>query len=268
MGLDWIPASKPKKGHEAEAEKILDELEAGVSEKKAEKLRERQEKIHIHPEDTLGAPCVGEDARATEWFRERYDEEHARVVVQGGGDDDEMEGPDWTRPFEELLEEARGMPVIELTDYKVTWGGSPMAGPLSFRGKVLQDAGLPDKLMDEAFQNHAADEACEFADRLEKAALAAHKKKAKAATLESVRRDYSALRAQAEAVMKKEIARLGAKGIEDEIEVSLGASKAIEAWEKKLDPEKQSLSALGPVLDAADWLRFWGEKGHGYTAWF
>jgi hypothetical protein len=70
MGLDWQPLGKPKPGHEAEFDKLYEEI--FHFDNKDESLWEQLWAVAISPYETLGAPRVGVDAVADRWAAEEY----------------------------------------------------------------------------------------------------------------------------------------------------------------------------------------------------
>lgn len=70
MGLDWQPLGKPKPGHEAEFDKLYEEI--FDFDNKDKSLWEQLRAVAISPYETLGAPRVGFDAEADRWAAEAY----------------------------------------------------------------------------------------------------------------------------------------------------------------------------------------------------
>ena len=148
MGLDWIPANKPKPGHEAEFATLARRLDEGdftearphlnrllgrlfnPSEARASswgRLLDRYEAISIAPFDTLDAPRVGQNDEATEYARKAYAQS-----------DSELSEEEW-------LESKRGLPVPALIEGSdglpsYTHGGLPgdRMPVYSFRAKFLE----------------------------------------------------------------------------------------------------------------------------------
>ena len=71
MGLDWNPGNRPKAGHEAEFEKLFWRLTSGRCRGREKSVR-RFHEISVSPFDTLCAPRVGSDVRATRWAKAEY----------------------------------------------------------------------------------------------------------------------------------------------------------------------------------------------------
>ena len=81
MGLDWNPAKKPRAGHEEEfleLWKIHTSLPTG--EERAESEMRFQE-ISVSAFETLGAPRVGFEKKATQWAREIYKQQNTDLAV-------------------------------------------------------------------------------------------------------------------------------------------------------------------------------------------
>jgi len=74
MGLDWNPGPKPKPGHKEEYLELYQRIDV-ADEDELGPLRERFEDITITAFETLNTPRVGYDAAATEWIREKYEEQ-------------------------------------------------------------------------------------------------------------------------------------------------------------------------------------------------
>lgn len=121
MGLDWmLHSSKPKAGCETQFHRINDKLnalnaDAAINDDKKKKLRSdleaALEQVAVLPFQVIGAPRVGIDDAATDWFRRQVfepmqlrlaRETHPKFVAY------------WSRPFAEVIQKERGKYVVEL----------------------------------------------------------------------------------------------------------------------------------------------------------
>ncbi|MGI9416189.1 MAG: hypothetical protein ACR2PM_21135 [Hyphomicrobiales bacterium] len=146
MGLDWLPGNKPKPGFEAEHEDIIQRIlkedfaqeqssigawfgrfrkSESADKPTEEELMQRFEDISITAFETLSAPRVGHDEKATEWARAQYPE------IQTD------------EPLDAWLKSMDGYYVVSLADpcdgipkYSNGFPGSHVE-PYSFRGQFL-----------------------------------------------------------------------------------------------------------------------------------
>lgn len=195
MGLDWmLHGHVPKPGREEQYRRIKDkldrlELDDEVPENQRKPLRRdleaALEQEALSPFEVIGAPRVGIDEAATEWFRLNvYLPIQQRVAVEklkpSARDpnnpqwDDRNEGlvKHWDRPFEAVLVDERGKYVVELA--KEREGIAAITGvlcsSLDFRGKAVAMAeALPAELRNEAYDDHDAAACIDYANRLEAA---------------------------------------------------------------------------------------------------
>ena len=137
--------------------------------------------ISVNPCEELKCPRIGIDPEATQWFRRELWETHRAQ---------QPHLPFWDLPFEEALRSYHGRYVPALA--KVREGLSEYVGPVggetSVRAKVLQRAldALQDRdLISEGWRDHDAQEAGEYADRLQ-GALQAHRGQARPESVEIV----------------------------------------------------------------------------------
>ena len=131
MGLDWmLNGHVPKTGHEEQYHRIknkLDRLDLDnqVAENQRKLLRRNLEAALEQetqsPFEVIGAPRVGIDEQATEWFRvNAYQPAQARVAIERAkpsardpnnpqwGDRNEAFLGHWDRPFEALVQAEHG----------------------------------------------------------------------------------------------------------------------------------------------------------------
>ncbi len=229
MGLDWmLHAHKAKPGHEAQYLTItrkLDALDADKSVTKHQRALLRRdleaalEQVSVSPYAVIGAPRVGIDEAATAWFRVKvFTPAHVQVAEElkkpnhgsnnSWGDRNQAFIDHWGRPFEQVLADERGKYVVELAADQagVAAVTGLLTGALDYRGKVIASAEcLPEDLTNEAFDDHGADEAVDYADRLEDALVAVH---------------------------------------------------------------AGDIGELRDLRAAVKWLRYWGSRGFGFTAWY
>jgi len=245
MGLDWVlDKRKPKDGHREEFHKLTGDLrkidgQEDISREeyreKTKALNDRIDEISDSPYEAIGCPRIGIDPEATEWFRKEIYLDHLEQVRKEMEKPAALEGEErtwnhrneeyianWSRPFEELLEESKGRYVTELA--KKREGVAKVSGMLTsaidFRGKVIgySEEIVGDDLSHEAYDDHTADECLDYAERLEFAInewVSEHPTKA---FLKTEEEDYP-------------------------------------GWIENLRAGVQ-------------WLRFWGNLGFGYHAWY
>lgn len=208
MGLDWVlDKAKARPGHE-ERYKTVTRMLADMRNEGAESplLEKELKEISISCYEAVGAPRVGIDDNATEWYRKNnYEPAHADAVA--GKVRNEEQRAFWLQDFEKCLEEHKGQYVMELAEQK--GGEAAVSGiavqSVDFRGKIMRFVdGLDSGLVEEAWTDHTAEECVDYARRLE----------------------------------------------EQLPNVADG-------------PEGKEL-----LQGAIDWLKFWGEKGYGYWAWY
>jgi hypothetical protein len=249
MGLDWmLDAHKAKPGCEKQYRRIIEKLHAlehdkSIDLQKSEHLRRDLEvalkQVAISPAEVMGAPRVGVDEEATEWFRinlylpaqVRVADEKTRPVPRDPSNPRWDDRNDdyinyWDRPFDTLVQAEHGKYVVELA--KEREGLAPITGILcsllDFRGKAVALAvALDEGLRNEAYDDHDADACLDYAERLE-AAVAEYK---------AEHPDWAT---------RKEEAEYGGQ-----------------------------VSANDDIVDveaAVRWLRYWGSRGFGFSGWY
>ncbi len=271
MGLDWMLKDKPVEGKEDRVAEIREELEdIDQDSDRAVTLKAELDSITVSAPETLGAPRVGIDANATEWFRGVYERNHKEVVE--ATPEERKRGNQgfyefWSKPFEECLEAEKGKFVIDLTDYKLSTVTGMVGPPTSFRGKCIGYAEcISEELQGEAYEDHDPDEMIDYSIRLF-AAVAEYLKEKLPEHFADVDEETlielnDGLRHEAH-----EVWLAATKGKTETAEQWIASNDAMQKWESSLPPEKKLISACSDVIDGARWLRFWGEKGHGYWAW-
>ena len=210
MGLDWVlDKAKARPGFEERFVTVTRMLQQMREQDEAEspELEAELEEISISCYEAVGAPQVGIDEKATQWYRENnYEPAHADA--KAGELDNRPELRDfWLQDFEKCLEKNKGQYVMELAEQQ--GGEAAVSGiavaSLDFRGKVMRYVtGLDEDLVEEAWTDHTAEECLDYAKRL-------------AAELPNV---------------------------------------------------KEGENDRGLLEEAIAWLRFWGERGFGYWAWY
>ena len=211
MGLDWVlDKAKARPGHEERFATVTRMLKQMREEDEAEspELEAEFEKVSISCYEVVGAPKIGEDDRATAFFKEHnYDPAHADAKA-GKLDHREEMRDFWLQPFEECLEKHKGKYVMELAEQQggeASVTGMVMVTSIDFRGKMMRYVtGLDEELVNEAWEDHTAEECLAYVKKLEEALPT----------------------------------------IPD-------------------GPEGKEL-----LQGAIDWLKFWGERGFGYWAWY
>jgi len=208
IGLDWmLEKAKAKPGFEERYATVTKMLKDMEGEAESPELEKELEEISISCYEAVGAPRVGFDERANEWFRKENWEPAHQDAKAGKLDSNPGYRDFWMQDFETCLEEHKGKYVMELARDK---GGEATvsgiaASSTDFRGKVLRFIdGLDADLVNESYEDHNAEECLAYAKRLE-------------AQLPKV-------------------------------------------------PDGPDGKEL--LQSAIDWLRFWGERGFGYWAWY
>ena len=155
MGLDMRPLSKPKAGKEQRFYELYSLIPSeNLSPDQREQLLEEWFALGIPSYETIKAPQVGRDAQADAWLREQYDA------------DDNPDKP----PFDEVYQDYQGYYVIELAPEQdsvpvyLAFGQDENV----FRGQFLADCQelIGEDLLNEAWSNHLAEEAVDYAHRL------------------------------------------------------------------------------------------------------
>ncbi|MEQ9090093.1 MAG: hypothetical protein RIE52_03340 [Balneola sp.] len=170
MGLDWKPMHKPKPGREQEYEDIFLTLTGkkkqdtsilgklfGKKEKSQDELLETFFNISIEPYETLEAPRVGFDERATDWAKSKFEQR-----------------TDKDQTLEEFLESMDGYYVVDLVP---DHDGIPMYITPNderhiFRGQFLRDCEtiIGEDMLEEAYTSQLAEGAMDFGQRIMKIA--------------------------------------------------------------------------------------------------
>ena len=155
MGLDMRPLSKPKAGKEQRFYELYSLIPSeNLSPDQREQLLEEWFALGIPSYETIKAPQVGRDAQADAWLREQYDA------------DDNPDKP----PFDEVYQDYQGYYVIELAPEQDSVPVYRAFGQDAnvFRGQFLADCQdlISEDLLNEAWSNHLAEEAVDYAHRL------------------------------------------------------------------------------------------------------
>ena len=155
MGLDMRPLSKPKAGKEQRFYELYSLIPSeNLSPDQREQLLEEWFALGIPSYETIKAPQVGRDAQADAWLRGQYDA------------DDNPDKP----PFDEVYQDYQGYYVIELAPEQDSVPVYRAFGKDEnvFRGQFLADCQelIGEDLLNEAWSNHLAEEAVDYAQRL------------------------------------------------------------------------------------------------------
>ena len=155
MGLDMRPLSKPKAGKEQRFYELYSLIPSeNLYPDQREQLLEEWFALGIPSYETIKAPQVGRDAQADAWLREQYDA------------DDNPDKP----PFDEVYQDYQGYYVIELAQEQDSVPVYRAFGQDAnvFRGQFLADCQelIGEDLLNEAWSNHLAEEAVDYAQRL------------------------------------------------------------------------------------------------------
>ena len=224
MGLDWKPLNKPKKGMENEFKNLFEILDGrkktklsffdkilGKKSYNETEVQNRFFEISTTPYETLNAPRVGFDTKATEWAKQNFENR-----------------TDKAQNYEEFMKEMYGYWVVDLVELQ---DGIPTYIALHdeahvFRGKFLDDCEkiMGPELYNEAYSSKLAEEAIDYGNRI----LSLANTYAKENNLEHLR---------------------NVRNPPDADEFS---------------PE----SLVHILYSSAKWVKWWGERGHGYEAYF
>ena len=155
MGLDMRPLSKPKAGKEQRFYELYSLIPSeNLSPDQREQLLKEWFALGIPSYETIKAPQVGRDAQADAWLREQYDA------------DDNPDKP----PFDEVYQDYQGYYVIELAPEQDSVPVYRAFGQDEnvFRGQFLADCQelIGEDSLNEAWSNHLAEEAVDYAHRL------------------------------------------------------------------------------------------------------
>ena len=149
------PLSKPKAGQEKRFYELYSLiLSENLAPDQQEQLLEEWFALGIPSYETIKAPQVGRDAQADVWLREQYEA------------NDNPDKP----PFDEVYQDYQGYYVIELATEQ---DSVPVYRAFDqdenvFRGQFLADCQelIGEDLLNEAWSNHLAEEAVDYAQRL------------------------------------------------------------------------------------------------------
>jgi hypothetical protein len=174
MGLDWVlDKAKARPGHEeryATVSRMLTQMREQGEAEPGEELLAEYEQVSISCYEVVGAPKIGEDDRATAWFKE-HNYDPANADAKAGKLDHREEMRDfWLKPFDECLEKYKGKYVMELAEQQ--GGEAAVTGiavaSIDFRGKMMRYVeGLDEDLVNEAWEDHTAEECLAYAKKLE-----------------------------------------------------------------------------------------------------
>ena len=154
MGLVWIPLNKPKEGSEEEFEKLFLQLNTKeASDNDVQALLSQFLRISIAPYETLNAPRVGHDDRATEWAKTKFELR-----------------PDKALPLDAFMKAMENFYVVELLDrhdgIPVYTGGT--SEPHVFGATFLKNCEevVNEEMLDEAYTSKLAGDAFDYGTRL------------------------------------------------------------------------------------------------------
>jgi len=148
--------------------RMLDQMRK-EEEVESPQLEKEFEEISISCYEAVGAPKIGEDDRATAWFKE-HNYEPAHADAKAGKLDHRDDAKEfWLQSFEKCLEKHVGQHVMELAEQQ--GGEAAVSGiavqSIDFRGKMMRFVtGLDEELVNEAWEDHTAEECVDYAKRL------------------------------------------------------------------------------------------------------
>lgn len=290
MGLDWCLKDKPKTGLEEEFEAARDAYERAEEEVGYDTPAYRERKaawaaVTVSPHETLGVPRIGMDQAATRYLLEEIAPSHRKHIEEQHLDPaTDKYAAHWLQTDEALLlAEHHGEYTPELVDEyhtisTVTAYGPfrAMAGAFSFRGKIIGYSPLlTEELQNRAYEDMTPPEMAEYAGRIEEEAFTQARQQHGGLDLLAGRINGSlapALRVWAEDTIAHAEQQAEDDGaIEDELmgfAYPKGHPKNSGHFSEYEFNEEASLAyRLRSILDAARWLRFWADLGHGMHAW-
>lgn len=256
MGLDWVLAPKIIEGKEAEHEDVrqrriaardlfyaqkADTTDAQTlieMERTLRRLEEEEHALEVSPYVVLGCPRIGVDPEATEHAKAQYLEH---------------QGVEFQRDFPTLdawILASHGKYVPELAKHQDGLGRITgiLAGPESFRGKVIGYAGplIGDALAERAYQDMNPDEMRAYADEIEEKVNAW------------------------EAENQGDITYYTAQGPTGETQFQIdrrhGTALSREVSDRRFEVQ-DLLAHAEDCRDAVTWLRFWARNGFSLVAW-
>jgi hypothetical protein len=237
MGLDWVlHRFRPRKGKSAEFERLMAKLEDAKEEQEKAALRDELKNVSHTPFEDIGAPQIGVDARATKYFRDKVFAEHVVAAKAQGA---------LVPSFEEALAKVQGQYVLALaSDTRGLAGGSFLVSQLDYGAGIIDRChDLVGDLVTEAWTDHTAKEAADYARRLEHAL-----KKAKSPLDEQKQRLAKRVRADPPGLP------VASSGKADARPWTTGRGMGFE-------------DQRNTVQSIIDWLKFWSKKGYGFRAW-
>lgn len=263
MGLDWMVRNKPRDGRGAEFEQGQ-----AVSAQGGEVDKETWDQISISPYETLGCPRIGVDEVATRHFLDVIVPSHREAAEKRPAGDSYREH--WSQPDDVLLDDAWGEYASDLMEYDLSTVTGIVAGPVSFRGKVVGWSDLlPEGLRNDAYRDMEPDEMVEYAYHIERAAMTEAERRLVGDGSYLALLDAETARGWVDATLEAMRERAVAGGFEHNDWsgwLRKGADGKMESF-KTTDLEDLAWQ-LKYVLDAANWLRFWADKGHSLYSWF
>ncbi|MFT3840791.1 MAG: hypothetical protein QM723_27620 [Myxococcaceae bacterium] len=239
MGIDWcLEHQIARPGNEEEYRRLTAKLKHLAKDERlsqpqrtvlAEDLESALKTVALSAYEAMGAPRLGFDAAADDWFKKHvYELAQVQLVAEKKKPNALSDGfiQFWDRPVAEVLKHHHGKYVVELARDAE---GIPaitgfFASQLDFRGQAVATSNIIDRaLQAEAFDNHSGDGAADYADRLELAVM----------QFKVRRPDWQTGR------------------VVDE------SGRHVDALEDVRDVES-----------AVRWLRYWGTRGFAFSAWY
>jgi hypothetical protein len=258
MGLDWVVEHKIRPGKEKEFNENSEQIQAlfealeaaqhesGLSDEEFKALPDTIEKLTkvaavqtridallISPYETIGAPMIGRDERATQFICDKAAE------MRGVKTDSKNIDGFWGQDLGDIIKQTTGQYVSELATHQEGLGAVTgiAVGPTSFRGKVIGYCGdiVGDDLAERAYDDMLPDELISYGEQL----------------------------IEASTRFARDKFRLEGMAYSDLIESLDGLAKAGTESE---DARAADDTAL--CLKAGRWCIFWGENGHSMHAWY
>lgn len=241
MGLDWmVEKRKAKPGQELQYKRLMAELKklekrndelGNVPEAVLKSLNEEIDKVAVTAYDELGCPRIGIDAEATEWFRTNVYEPRLASL-------DEIKRRTSVDPRNQYEAE-----LFEQERKSVEYWSQPFEEILKKEtGKYVPD-------LAKVKEGIAAVSGMVFVSALDfRGKIVGYSRVVSEKSRSEAYQDHSA----------KECLAYAAR-MEKEVEQYVKTLP----FQDKGDPDDVQV-----IRDAISWLRFWGERGFGYWAWY
>jgi len=176
MGLDWVlNKSKPKDGFVSEYMDLSEKIKNTEDRGELTRLEKRIDEISIKAFEIIGAPKIGENESANNYFRERiYRPNREQAIKRLKRDPSDQWAKHWSRSLREVMDDHLGKYISDLaTDNRgFSMYSGMLCSSIDFRGKMvccIDD--LSDELKNEGYEDHEDPiHALEYSKKLKEAA--------------------------------------------------------------------------------------------------